>query len=90
MKPVVRLWQKEEENRRQEGKNKKTVICVCRSCRHNSDTHQVEGDGVVSAGDLHRDGRLVVCDGANVLPPAKTNTHTEVDTPTPSGKKELV
>lgn len=35
-------------------------------------THQVKSDGVVSAGDLHRNGRLVVCDGADVLPPAET------------------
>ena len=35
---------------------------------HSHKTYCVEHDGVFSAGYLHGDGRLVVCDGANVLP----------------------
>lgn len=41
--------------------------------RHN--THQVKDDGVIATGYLHCDGRLVVRDGADILPPV-THTHT--------------
>lgn len=40
--------------------------------RHN--THQVKDDGVIATGYLHCDGRLVVRDGADILPPV-THTH---------------
>ncbi len=60
-------------------------VCVCveTTCRHN--THHVKNDGVVSACYLHCDGWLVVCYGANVLPPVtQTETHTHTHTHTQS------
>lgn len=38
---------------------------------HSLNTDRVKHDGVVFAGYLHGDSRLVVPDGADVLPPAR-------------------